>query len=226
MSEVGPGSGVDLVKQMQPKGNLENTWIMFNHVNQVRQWTTMVCHVYDSTYRRVMTIACCNMQSEDNDAQMVFWKNPNASRGLTSRDSWWIVRMQTTMPSASYTGTARWIAWPIKRGFISFTEPSPCWNTRTITFLETWGNNTWRCATIIEQHEHWPRPRVLTMGWGLGGYLLRPWLKNNVVVMACLLALPLSQMGWIYDKGKLIWFFSWISIRTLKVDTILNFMIS
>ena len=78
MSEVGPGSGVDLVKRMQPGEDLENAWIMFDHVKRVRQWTTMACHVYDSTYCRVMTIASCDMQSEDCDAQIVFWKNLNA----------------------------------------------------------------------------------------------------------------------------------------------------
>jgi hypothetical protein len=31
----------------------------------------MACHVYDSTYCRVMTIAVCDMQSEDATAQMV-----------------------------------------------------------------------------------------------------------------------------------------------------------
>ena len=78
MSEVGPGSGVDLVKRMQPGGDLENSWIMFDHVKRVRSWTTMACHVYDSTYCRVMTIAVCDMQSEDVAAQSVVWKNLNA----------------------------------------------------------------------------------------------------------------------------------------------------
>ena len=78
MSEMGPGSGVDLVKRMQTGGDLENCWIMFDHVKRVKHWTTMGCHVYDSTYCRVMTIACCDMQSEDTDAQIVFWKNLNA----------------------------------------------------------------------------------------------------------------------------------------------------
>jgi hypothetical protein len=78
MSEVGPGSGVDLVKRMQAGGDLENAWIMFDHVKRVRSWTTMACHVYDSTYCRVMTIAVCDMQSEDVAAQSVVWKNLNA----------------------------------------------------------------------------------------------------------------------------------------------------
>jgi hypothetical protein len=63
-----------LVRRMQPGGDLENVWIMFDHV---KQWTTMACHVYDSAYCRVMTIAVCDMQSEDAAAQMVLWKNLN-----------------------------------------------------------------------------------------------------------------------------------------------------
>ena len=77
MSEVGPSSGVDLVRQMQPGGDLEHAWIMFDHVKCVTNWTTMACHVYDATYQRVMTIACCDFQSEDKDAQIIFWKNLN-----------------------------------------------------------------------------------------------------------------------------------------------------
>jgi hypothetical protein len=65
MSEVGPRSGVHLVNQMQPGGDLEHVWIMFDHVNRVKNWTTMACHVYNSAYCRVMTIAVCGMQSKD-----------------------------------------------------------------------------------------------------------------------------------------------------------------
>jgi hypothetical protein len=50
MSEVGPGSGVDLVKRMQPGGDLENAWLMYDHVKRVKGWTTMACHVCDSQY--------------------------------------------------------------------------------------------------------------------------------------------------------------------------------
>ena len=63
MSEVGPGSGMDLVKRMQPSGDLQDARIMFDHVKCVKKWTTMACHVYDSTYCRIMTIAVCNIQS-------------------------------------------------------------------------------------------------------------------------------------------------------------------
>ena len=77
MSEVGPGSGVDLVKRMQLRDDLQDAWIMFDHVKRVRGWTTMACHVYDSSYCRVMTIACSDMQSEDCTTQIVFWQNLN-----------------------------------------------------------------------------------------------------------------------------------------------------
>ena len=78
MSEVGPGSGVDLVKRMQVGGDFEDAWIMFDYVKRVRGWTTMACHVYDSSYCRVMTIACSDMQSEDTAAQILFWQNLNS----------------------------------------------------------------------------------------------------------------------------------------------------
>jgi hypothetical protein len=74
MSKVRPGSRKHLVKRMQPGGDLEDAWIMFDYV---KHWTTMACHVYDSAYCRVMTIAVCDMQSEDVAAQMVLWKNLN-----------------------------------------------------------------------------------------------------------------------------------------------------
>jgi hypothetical protein len=64
ISELGPGSGVDLVKRMQLGGDLQDAWIMFDHI-------------YASTYCCVMTIAVCDMQSEDAAAQSVLWKNLN-----------------------------------------------------------------------------------------------------------------------------------------------------
>ena len=77
MSVDRPGSGVDLVKRMQPGGDLQDCWIMFDHVKRVADWTTMACHVYDSKYCKVMTVALCDMQSEDAEAQELFWTNLN-----------------------------------------------------------------------------------------------------------------------------------------------------
>jgi hypothetical protein len=71
MSEVGLGNGVDLVKRMQPGDDLQDAWIMFDYVKRIKKWTTMACHVYGSTNCRVMTIAVCDMQSEDAAAQSV-----------------------------------------------------------------------------------------------------------------------------------------------------------
>ena len=65
------------VRRMHLMGGLDHFWLMFDHVKCVQQWTTMMCHMYDSTYCPVMTIACCDMQSEDIKAQLVFWKNLN-----------------------------------------------------------------------------------------------------------------------------------------------------
>jgi hypothetical protein len=37
MLEDGPRSGVDLVKRMQPGGDLENAWFMFDHIKRVKE---------------------------------------------------------------------------------------------------------------------------------------------------------------------------------------------
>jgi 6-phosphofructokinase len=63
---------------MQLKGDLENSWMMFNHVKRVQGWTTMAYHVYDPVYCKVMSIAICDMQLEDTEAQCIFWKKQNA----------------------------------------------------------------------------------------------------------------------------------------------------
>jgi hypothetical protein len=59
------GSEFGLVAQMQPEGDLENSWIMFDHVKQVAGWTMMAYHVYDPKYYKVMTIVIYDMQSKD-----------------------------------------------------------------------------------------------------------------------------------------------------------------
>jgi hypothetical protein len=73
----GDGSGCDLVKQVQPRGDLQTFWIMFDHVKRVEGWTTFTCHVYDSFYYKVMTIMICDMQSENMKAQYIMWWNLN-----------------------------------------------------------------------------------------------------------------------------------------------------
>ena len=73
----GPGSDVDLVKHMQLGGDLENTWLIFDHVKWVQEWTTTACHVYDATYCKVMTIVVYDMQSEDMKVQCIMWRELN-----------------------------------------------------------------------------------------------------------------------------------------------------
>jgi hypothetical protein len=73
MSTCDPASGVSLVRRMQPGGDLENEWVMFDHVKRVKDWTTMGIHVYDPDYWKVMTIVVCDMQSEAADVQERVW---------------------------------------------------------------------------------------------------------------------------------------------------------
>ncbi len=50
---------------------------MFDHVKCVVGLTTMVCHVYDPPYYKVMIIAICDMQYENIKVQQIMWKMPN-----------------------------------------------------------------------------------------------------------------------------------------------------
>ncbi len=77
MSFYGLANGVDLVRCMQPSGDLQNCWLMFNHVKHVQEWTTMACHVYDPMYCKVFTIVICDMQFESTKAMFVMWTKLN-----------------------------------------------------------------------------------------------------------------------------------------------------
>ena len=72
-----PRSCVDLVKHMQPRGDLENAWLMFDHVMQVQEWTTMAYYVYDIAYCKIMTIAICDIQLKDTKVQYNIWRKLN-----------------------------------------------------------------------------------------------------------------------------------------------------
>jgi hypothetical protein len=61
MSKVGPSSSVDLVKQMQSSGGLQNAWIMFNHGKLVKPRTTMAYYVYYFVNYFIVIIAICDM---------------------------------------------------------------------------------------------------------------------------------------------------------------------
>jgi hypothetical protein len=101
MSTHGLASGVDIVMHMQLGRDLENAWIMFDHVKHVQGWITMGCHVCDMAYCKVLTIDICNMQFEDVDSQILMWssltrllKKVGIIKKSTSKASWWIVPMR------------------------------------------------------------------------------------------------------------------------------------
>ena len=69
------GSGVTLVKRMQYGGKMENSWIMFDHVKFLRDWTTMAFTSTTTNIARFKTY--CDMQVEDAWAETVFWEKLN-----------------------------------------------------------------------------------------------------------------------------------------------------
>jgi hypothetical protein len=74
LSTKGEGNGVDLVAHMQPKGDSQGTWLMFDHYKRVSGWIIMASHVYNPIYVKVMTIAVYDMQSKDIDSQIFMWR--------------------------------------------------------------------------------------------------------------------------------------------------------
>jgi hypothetical protein len=56
-----PGSGMDLIKRMQPGRDLKIAWLMCDHVKRVQEWTTMMCQVYNAACYKVMTIVVSDM---------------------------------------------------------------------------------------------------------------------------------------------------------------------
>ena len=67
---------------------------MFDHVKRLKDMTTLACHMCDSKYCKVLTIACCDMQSKDGIVQTLFWENlksvmlENRASKVISRVSW------------------------------------------------------------------------------------------------------------------------------------------
>jgi hypothetical protein len=53
--------------------DLQNCWLMFDHVKRAQEWTTMAYHVYDPMYYKVLTITICDMQFESKKFN-VSWK--------------------------------------------------------------------------------------------------------------------------------------------------------
>ena len=75
MSIVSPDSGEDLVQRMQPGGDLELQWVMFDHVKCISHWTTLEVHVYKPNHCKVMTICVCDMKSEMAEHHKQMWRS-------------------------------------------------------------------------------------------------------------------------------------------------------
>jgi hypothetical protein len=69
-------SRFDLVRRMQSDDNLQNAWMMFNHVKCVQGWT-MACHISNSVYCKVMMIVVCDMQFENMEVHCILWRKLN-----------------------------------------------------------------------------------------------------------------------------------------------------
>jgi hypothetical protein len=82
----GTTSEFNSVQQMQSGDDLQNAWMMFNHVKRVQRWTTMSSHVYDLVYCKVMTIVVCDRQSKDTEAQCILWRKLNLQ--LLKKEGW------------------------------------------------------------------------------------------------------------------------------------------
>jgi hypothetical protein len=57
----GVASEFDLVQQIQPSDDLQNAWMMFDHIKRFQGWMTMACHIYDPIYYKGMMIVVCDM---------------------------------------------------------------------------------------------------------------------------------------------------------------------
>ncbi len=55
------------------KGYQRTSWVMFDHIKIVHDWTTMGAHVYDLFCCHLLTITLCEMKAEDLESQSLFW---------------------------------------------------------------------------------------------------------------------------------------------------------
>jgi hypothetical protein len=79
MSMNGAAFEFDLVQRMQLGDDLQNAWMMFNHIEHVQGWMNMVCHIYyNLVHCKVMKIAFYDMKSKDMKAQCILWRKLNA----------------------------------------------------------------------------------------------------------------------------------------------------
>ena len=122
---------------------------MFDHVKRLQDWTTMTCHVYDCKHCKVLTIACCDMQSEDARALIVFWEILN------------VVMLDNDVPNVNFKGfmadnaQANWI---VVRKIYGDGDPLIPLEGRELTCFFHWSANldkiTQKHIRPSLQHEH------------------------------------------------------------------------
>lgn len=78
---------------------MENSWIMLDHVKHLCNWTTIACHIYNTKYCKVLTIACSDMQLEDAHSPTVSWENLN------------VVMLGNNVPKMNFKGFMTDSAW-------------------------------------------------------------------------------------------------------------------
>jgi hypothetical protein len=62
---------MDLVKKMI-KDDLNTSFVMFDHIKRMHDWTTMGAHVYNSFFCHLLTIVLCEMKIKDFKSQCLF----------------------------------------------------------------------------------------------------------------------------------------------------------
>jgi hypothetical protein len=62
---------MELVIRMT-KGDLKTSWVMFDHIKKMHDWTTMGAYVYDPFGHCLMTIVLCEMKAKDFKSKACF----------------------------------------------------------------------------------------------------------------------------------------------------------
>ena len=89
----------------------------------------MACHVYNSQYCKVLTIVCCDMQFEDDAAQIFFWENLN------------YVMAENGVPNINFKGfmvDSAQANWNAMRTMVRDGDPSLPMVARECTYLFHW----------------------------------------------------------------------------------------
>ncbi|CAM6102386.1 unnamed protein product [Calypogeia fissa] len=75
MTTYGTGSGVDILKRMQPGGSLDGTWVIFDVMHRCTGgWLTFSAHTYDHHLWALSMIFTCELKTQDPESQETAWR--------------------------------------------------------------------------------------------------------------------------------------------------------